>query len=238
MRISLITCLVLFSTRASAQQTAPPSIQWWHVAVATGLLVVTSAVDYDVKDWIQTHRSSGADAAARVFRHGGQPEVVFAVPAGMFVAGLIGHDKKLERGALRVIASVGAAGLTTVAIKEVVGRVRPISATNQYEFRPFTQDESFPSGHTTVAFAFAAALGDEIHRPWASALLYAGATGTAWSRLNDNEHWLSDVLAGAAVGITAAKIVDGRWRLFGLRPPRFLVEPQERRARVEWRATF
>lgn len=87
-----------------------------------------------------------------------------------------------------------------------------------------------------MAFALATSLADEIHRPWASALLFTGATGTAWSRLNDQRHWLSDVLAGATVGITAANFIEGRWRFFGLGPPRFLVTASG--MRVEWHAAF
>jgi membrane-associated phospholipid phosphatase len=192
--------------------------------------------DRGVDAWVQNHRSSRSDDFARAFRHQGQPEVVFAVPAVMFAAGLIGHNKNLERSAARVFASVVAAGVTTTGIKVGTGRVRPLDATNQYLFRPFTHHDSFPSGHTTVAFAFAASLGMEIHRPWASALLYAGAAGTGWSRLNDHAHWLSDVLAGAAVGVTAATVIEGRWRVFGLGPPRLLVGPGG--ARMEWRAAF
>ena len=135
-----------------------------------------------------------------------------------------------------MLASVVTAGLTTVTIKRIVGRFRPDGTSDQYVFRPFSDHDAFPSGHTTVAFALAASLAEEIHRPWATAVLYAGATGTAWSRLNDHEHWLSDVLGGAAVGITAAKAIKGRWRIFGLGPPRFLVDPTG--ARLEWRAAF
>jgi membrane-associated phospholipid phosphatase len=113
-----------------------------------------------------------------------------------------------------------------------VGRFRPSDSGDQYVFKPFSSHDAFPSGHATVAFALAACLADEIHRPWATAFLYAGATGTAWSRLNDDKHWLSDVLAGAAVGITAAKVIKGRWHIFGLRPPRFVVDPTG--YRVEW----
>ena len=87
-------------------------------------------------------------------------------------------------------------------------------------------------GGSALYFALAASLAEEIHRPWATALLYAGAGGTAWSRLNDHKHWLSDVLAGATVGITAAKVITGRWRIFGLGAPRFL------HAGLEWRLTF
>jgi hypothetical protein len=53
----------------------------------------------------------------------------------------------------------------------------------------------------------------------------SAATGTASSRINDNRHWLSDVAAGAVVGITSAKFASGRWRVFGIRAPSFIVGP-------------
>jgi membrane-associated phospholipid phosphatase len=62
------------------------------------------------------------------------------------------------------------------------------------------------------------------------------ATAVGWSRLNDNRHWLSDVAAGALVGITSAKLASGRWRIFGLRPPSIIVGPG--RAGLAWQAQF
>ena len=93
-----------------------------------------------------------------------------------------------------------------------------------------------PSGHTTMAFALATALADDIHNTWAGVGLYTIASGVAWSRLNDNRHWLSDVAAGAVVGITSAKLVNGHWRLFHLQPPSILLGPQH--ARIAWQVAF
>jgi membrane-associated phospholipid phosphatase len=67
-------------------------------------------------------------------------------------------------------------------------------------------------------------------------LLYTAATGTAFSRINDNRHWLSDTAMGAVLGIFTAKVVSGRWHIFGLRPPRFLVTPAG--TSLTWRASF
>ena len=154
----------------------------------------------------------------------------------MLGAGLISGSKGLERSGARVLASVVLAGVITGGGKVVAGRLRPDESTTQYAFKPFSHHDSFPSGHATIAFALATSLADEIRRPWASAVLYAGATGTAWARLNDHRHWLSDVLAGATVGVTAANFVEGRWRFFGLGPPQVLVS--SRGARLEWHAAF
>ncbi len=221
---------------ASAQRQASHTIRWWEAAITVGTIGAVSVFDRQVDDWIQERRSSQSDAVARAFRIGGDPELVFGVPVGILAAGFISGHKDLQRSGGRVLASVVTAGFTTAAIKIITGRVRPSDTSDPYAFKPFSQNDALPSGHATMAFALATSLSEEIHRPWATAVLYAGASGTAWSRLNDHKHWLSDVLAGATVGITAGNLIEGRWRVFGLGPPGFLVSPHA--ARVEWRIAF
>jgi len=224
------------------QAPSPPSahsvhaVQWWEAAIAAGAVGLISITDDNVDHWVQDQRSAHSDDIARVFKWGGSPEVAFGVPAAIFVTGVVTKSPKVQRSGGRVFGSVVLAGVTTGAIKFVVGRFRPDEATSQYIFQPFSKHDAFPSGHATLAFALATSLSEEIHRPWATALLYAGATGTAWSRLNDHKHWLSDVLAGATIGITAGKVMEGRWTVFGLGPPHFLVEPSG--MRLEWRRIF
>ena len=227
----LIVQLLPFAI-APAQRQSSHTIRWWEAAVAVGAIGAVSVFDQRMDDWVQTRRSSHSDAIARVLRRGGEPALVLGVAGSLLAAGVISGHKDLQRSGGRVLAAVFTAGVTTVAIKKIVGRFRPDDASDQYVFKPFSSHDAFPSGHATVAFALAASLAEEIHRPWATALLYAGAGGTAWSRLNDHKHWLSDVLAGATVGITAAKVITGRWRIFGLGAPRFL------HAGLEWRLTF
>ncbi|MCY7363437.1 MAG: phosphatase PAP2 family protein, partial [Ignavibacteria bacterium] len=59
---------------------------------------------------------------------------------------------------------------------------------------------SFPSGHTTVAFAVSAVLAERINTWWARVGLYSLAAATAYSRIYDNKHWLSDVVLGSIIG--------------------------------------
>jgi membrane-associated phospholipid phosphatase len=215
---------------------AQHDVRWWEAGGAVLIIAGASMFDRGVDAWVQNRRSAFSNDVARVFRHGGQPEVFFSVAGGLLAAGIITRDAALRRRGGRVLASVATAGLTTLALKEL-GRVRPAETHKRYIFKPFSRHESFPSGHTTMAFAFAASLAEEIDHPWATGLLYAGAAGTGWSRLNDERHWLSDVVGGAAVGITAAKVMAGRWRIFGLGPPRVLIDPSGN-SRLEWRIEF
>jgi membrane-associated phospholipid phosphatase len=197
--------------------------------LVVGAIGVAALADRGLNGWIQDHRSSGGDALARVFRNGGQPDVVFGIPGALLAAGVIGRSPALRRRGGRVLAAVVVAGLTTGAVKKAVGRLRPAVTNDPFLFKPFSDHDAFPSGHATMAFALATSLSEEIKNRWASAALYSFATGTAWSRINDRRHWLSDVVAGAAVGFTAAKVIERH-------PPRLLVDPGG--ARLEWRFSF
>jgi membrane-associated phospholipid phosphatase len=231
-------CALFAITRLAAQapQREPAALHWWEGAAALGGIAAVGLLDQPLQRYIQTHRSASADALAADVRHMGQVEVFGSIPAGMAIVGLAAHRPGLVRGSLRVAASLVLAGATTTAGKLTVGRLRPSSERDADDFKPFSGHDSFPSGHTTMAFALAASLANEIRRPWATVGLFTVAAGTGWSRLNDNQHWLSDVVAGAVVGVTSAELVDGRWRIFHLSPPTLLAEPSG--VGIGWRFTL
>lgn len=82
-------------------------------------------------------------------------------------------------------------GLTTTVLKSIVREPRPNSDNR----------DSFPSGHTASAFAFASTVGAEHKWYWGLAA-YTMASFVAYSRINDNAHRLHDVAGGATLGIS------------------------------------
>jgi len=121
---------------------------------------------------------------------------------------------------LHTAEAIGLADVVTVALKMTAGRARPYAsadnAANFQLFRGLHSDEyrSFPSGHSTSAFAFAAAVSSETQRWWPNTrwiigpILYSGATLTGMSRIYNQQHWASDVMAGAAIGtLVGIKVV-------------------------------
>ncbi len=203
----------------------PGEFRWYHAGATLGAIALASLLDETLRDKIQAHRSSGKDDVAGVFRRMGQAEVFGTVGLGTITVGILTGNPRIRRAGERISAGLLLAGTLGVVTKEIVGRHRPDLTGGAYRFKPFSGQDSWPSGHTTMAFALAASVGDEIHSTPVTIGLYSAATLTGWSRLNDNRHWLSDVLAGAALGITSAKMMNGRLRVFGVGAPKFLLEP-------------
>lgn len=84
--------------------------------------------------------------------------------------------------------------IITVGMKRIVGRIRPNGDCCK----------SFPSGHTSHSFTIAA-IARELYGDEIGALTYSVATLVAFSRINDNKHYLSDVLFGAALGTAVGR---------------------------------
>jgi membrane-associated phospholipid phosphatase len=239
----LVTLVLLPPARVSAQITASipaseaPAIRWWHGAIVLGGISALMLLDEPTQRFVQNHRSSSGDEVAAGFRHFGQPEVYGSLTIGLVATGLLSGKDEVTRAGGRLAGALLVAGGASTVGKLVFGRPRPSQNLDADVYHLFSgHDAAMPSGHTTVAFALATSLADDIHRTWATAGLYALATGVAWSRVNDNRHWLTDVVTGAALGITSAKVVDGHWRFFHIHPPRFMFGPGH--AGLAWHVEF
>jgi membrane-associated phospholipid phosphatase len=149
------------------------------------------------------------------------------IGGSLYVIGKVGHYKDVaDLGWHGTEAVLIATGVTNI-LKGTLGRARPFVTgdTNPYNFsllRGFgrgisaksTQGvlygvgdfQSFPSGHTSTAFAAASAVTSEARRVWPKSMpyvatvMYGGATLVGLSRMYHNNHWASDVVLGAAIG--------------------------------------
>jgi len=151
-----------------------------------------SFFDEDVRDSIKGDEENWGDA----LETGAGPIWSSVFVAGMFTAGRLSHGSRFRAMTYDLLdAAIVNFGYTEL-IKVAVGRERPNGEDNQ----------SFPSGHTSNSFALAAVA--ERHYGWklgVPAYLAAGLVGA--SRLEQNKHYLSDVVAGAALGYIVGRTV-------------------------------
>ncbi len=116
------------------------------------------------------------------------------------------ENEKWSARTLFLLLAVTLSGLLNILIKWFAGRNRPINLfeSDLFGFDYFSifylhESTSFPSGHTVTAFVLATALGFMFPRFRWIAFLAAALVGV--SRVVITAHYLSDVIAGAAVGV-------------------------------------
>jgi membrane-associated phospholipid phosphatase len=183
---------------------------WLYFGGALAAIGAAHSLDERVRD----HFATGSKAIL----NGGEdknslrdaaPTVALIAGTGLYAAFI--DDRDGYREAWSLIEAGAFSGATAEALGYAVGRERPDATTSPNEFGK--RGDSFPSLHTTVAFAvgtvFAESGNDEYR--WIRRIIGYGVAGaTGYVRVSENVHWLSDSVAGAALGIATARFVLNR----------------------------
>ena len=194
----------------------------WPVFAAGVLLLTLLLGVFDHELAARAHDQSQAviDFFARVTRWGESDWLLYPSFTLLVLSAL--GVRFAPRGSLRlafveflnvwalIFVGVGLPGLIANLLKRIIGRGRPelFDSVGSLSFHPLANAyvyESFPSGHTTTAFAAAMVLGFLAPRWFAIGLVYAIAIGL--SRLVVGAHYPTDVLAGAVLGTLGAYAV-------------------------------
>lgn len=237
-RLRLLVSLILPLATASAlvAQSVPadsaprpsaafgvPEFRGFAITFAAGGLAYFA--DQAARDAVRGSGPQGSALLEGIAGYGnpyGSPGVL-VLSAALYGGGLLAKQPVIAASGLRGLEAIGISGIVTGTIKGLAGRKRPaISPDDPGSFallrgmRDGSDYQSVPSGHATAAFAFATAVHLEVkrraprHARWVGVLVYSSAVATAYGRMHDDRHWLSDVVTGAGIGsVTAAAI--HRW---------------------------
>jgi len=191
------------------------------LAVAA-LTAATMSVDESVARDLQrpsVQANGGLKGSANVFNAIGFPGSV-VLSAGTYFFGLANHSLPIASLGMYTGEAIVFGGGLAEGLQMAIGRARPqrdVNDNDDFVFRRGFSNEdytSFPSAHTTVAFATATAVSREVGRSWPVAskyvtpISYSVATLVGLSRMYKNKHWASDVVGSAGLGIYSAVLFD------------------------------
>ncbi len=200
--------------------------QWLGFAAVAGVTLLAYSQDEVINDFFQRQQTAQKDQISKYVFDPMPTYYLAGFLGGMYVYGLTANDSHTETAALLTGKAVVLTGAYTYLFKSLTQRQRPYQATPAdpgYWGGPFDgfHYNSFPSGHTSVAFAAATVLSAYYKdRKWVGISAFSLAGLVALSRSYDQKHWASDVVAGAALGYAIGRLVYNKHqnRRFGIYP--------------------
>jgi undecaprenyl-diphosphatase len=130
--------------------------------------------------------------------------VAMAIPLGMMAVSLMNDNKKGQENSYELAAGLAITAVGTEALKVLINRKRPYQSFGDIYPDQVEDGHSFPSGHTSIAFATATSLTLLSKKWYIGVPVFAWASAVGYSRLYLGQHYPSDVAAGALVGAASA----------------------------------
>lgn len=163
--------------------------------VSSGAILAKTVLDKDLQS--NANRSFGKD-----FETSTDDYLQFVPVAQIYLGKYLGFKPKNDflHQTINIVVANGIMGTVVFAMKNSIGRERPDQSDNL----------SFPSGHTAMAFTNASLLYYEYKdsNVWYASSGFLFATATGILRIANNKHYTSDVLAGAGIGLASGLIVS------------------------------
>lgn len=198
---------------ATVARANKPIFRKWEVIGVLGTTALALAFDKPLLNTIQDPNDTFGRSVSDFGNALGNGLYVYPTLLAASIAGKVAGSRGVYGVSSRALKSTLLAGVSVIIVKSIIGRERPFVNNNPFKFHPINfkdKTNSFPSGHTTLAFALATSFAREIKGTWDDVLFYSMATATAYARMHDNKHWMSDVVFGAGLGITATRFIHRR----------------------------
>ena len=189
--------------------------QWIGAASILGSAALLYSQDKAIAEFWQRNQHSSLDAANQYF-FDPYGKMYYTIPliGAFYIYGALANKNKPRKVALDFVQASLYSGVLVTAMKHVAHRHRPYQTNplNPHLWDgPKTSDwgrTSFPSGHTIMAFTFAAVVGNHYKETiWVPIVAYSLAGLEGVSRMYSNKHWSSDVLIGGALGYAIGTFV-------------------------------
>ena len=162
-------------------------------------------IDITILSDINVNRNTSLNPTFKAITNSALP-ISVATPLIIYSVGLIKKDSTIKNQALFIGETFLVSAFITTALKYSIKRERPFNTYPDIEKVTAAPGYSFPSGHTSTAFATATSLSMEYPKWYIIAPSFAWASAVGYSRMHLGVHYPSDVVAGAIVGSGSAYI--------------------------------
>ena len=159
--------------------------------------------DINLLKEINLERNKSLDPTFKFITNSVSPMSIGA-PVAVLGIGILQKDSSLKSKGIIMVEALCVNALTTTALKLAVKRDRPFVTYPYLDKQAEAGSYSFPSGHTSSAFALATSLSLAFPKWYVVAPSYMYACAAGYSRMHLGVHYPSDVLAGAIVGAGSA----------------------------------
>lgn len=127
--------------------------------------------------------------------------IALGLPTGLLIAGAVKKNPTFVFNGLESFTAQGISGVITLGLKWGIKRDRPfVTYPNDIQKQAAAGSYSFPSGHSSMAFATATSISLQYPKWYIIVPAYLWASGVAYSRMYLGVHYPSDVLVGALIG--------------------------------------
>ncbi len=173
------------------------------VVLSSVCAVAQNSLDYKILKSINASEMPLWDKTMKGVSFSVYPVMPISV-VGIFCQGYFNKDDVMMRNGYKSAITIGLALATTSGLKYAFNRPRPfVQYPNDIIQRDKVGPYSFPSGHTTAAFATATAVSLSYKKWYVTLPSYAYASFVGYSRMRLGVHYPSDVLGGMVIGIGA-----------------------------------
>jgi membrane-associated phospholipid phosphatase len=185
---------------------------WLAATLVTGVAVGLYENDEKIRTWVQDNKTTTTNDIGDNVTDLGHGKYTPVVIGGMYLYGHFAEDGKARKTALLSVESFVLTGVFVQTLKYATRRHRPNTGDPYHTFdgpsrHSTTANSSFPSGHSSSAFAVATVIASEYDNAVVPALAYSVATIAALNRVMHDAHWSSDTVVGAALGYFTGKAI-------------------------------
>ncbi len=179
-------------------------------ALASAGVVALTLLDQPVRDYTQQHQTVLGDRFFGIDNYYGEKWYMLGGMSVLYFGGLFSGNQSVRKAGLQTAEAYFYTGVLGLVVKELFGRARPFTNEGRYSFKPFRLEEShrsFFSGHSSTVFAVSTVMAGQMDNLFWKAGWYTAAVLVAGARMYHDQHWLSDVTAGALIGYSIGRFV-------------------------------